>query len=127
MKNVRSWNEALDHGCEPRQYPYSGGEVPLGTIEAVLDFKIWARKTMGISCYFTAQNSGQKFLLTVYRDRKDQRYRIKDCPIDFVCCPVGPGYVYRLEVGLNGKGNPALRGAVLMGGTSSVVVENIVG
>jgi len=127
MKNVKFWKEAVEGGFDPGSYPYAAEKVPMGVVEAVLDGKIWARQQMGIGCYFTRVGSGERFLLTVYRNRGDQRYRIKDCPVDFACCPAGAGYVYRLEVELNGKGNPALRGAVLLGGTSSVVVENTVG
>jgi hypothetical protein len=127
MKNVKSWSIALEQGCQPREYPFSNDAVPLGVILAVLDFKIWAKKTMGIGCYFSEEKTGRKFQLTVYRDKSDHRYRIKDCPLDFACCPAGPGYLYRLEVQLNGKGNVTLYGAQLLGGTSSVAVENAVG
>jgi hypothetical protein len=51
--NVLSWNVALEKGYEPRIYPYATEDVPLGEYEAVLNFKIWAKKAMAISCYFT--------------------------------------------------------------------------
>jgi len=122
MKNVKFWKEAVVEGFDPGSYPYVAEKVPMGVVEAMLDGKIWAKRQMGIGCYFTRVSSGERFLLTVYRDKKDQRYRVKGCPIDFACCPVGAGYVYRLEVEVNGKGNAVLRGAVLLGGASSVVV-----
>jgi len=127
MKNVKFWKEAVEAGFDPGAYPYVAEKIPMGSVEAVLDAKIWAKQQMGIGCYFSRVGTGERFLLTVYRDRRDQRYRIKDCPIDFACCPVGAGYVYQLEVDVNGKGNAALRGARLLGGASSVVVENAVG
>lgn len=46
--NVLSWNVALEKGYEPRLYPYATEYVPLGEYEAVLDFKIWAKKAMAI-------------------------------------------------------------------------------
>ncbi len=59
--NVLSWNIALEKGLEPRLYPYTAEHVPVGKYEAVLDFKIWAKKAMGICCYFTQRNTGIKF------------------------------------------------------------------
>jgi hypothetical protein len=64
--NVMSWKEALKKGYEPRLYPFSFGQVPIGEYNAVLDFKIWAKKIMGINCYFTQADTGIKFQLTVY-------------------------------------------------------------
>lgn len=92
--NVLSWGVALRKGFQPGMYSYS--EVPLGAYEATLDFKIWAKKIMGINCYFTQSNTGKKFQLTVYCKFKKGLYRIEGCEIDFVVCPVER--VYNIKV-----------------------------
>jgi hypothetical protein len=58
MSNVLTWKNALDEGHEPRLYPYAAESIPTGQLEARLDFKIWAKNTMGVSCYFTAIAAG---------------------------------------------------------------------
>lgn len=105
--NVLSWNVALDMGYEPRLYPYIGEAVPLGAFEAVLDFKIWAKKAMGICCYFTQKDTGTKFQLTVFRRQRDKSYMIDKSVIDFKMCDVNKGYL--ISVILNGKQKPALK------------------
>jgi hypothetical protein len=83
-----------------RFYPYAFGEVPLGEYEAVLDFKVWAKKIMAIGCYFTQAITDKKFQLTVYCSGTGI-YRIKDCPIDFTECPIGR--LYRITVDADQK------------------------
>jgi hypothetical protein len=107
--NVLSWNVALEKGYEPRLYPYATEDVPSGEYETVLDFKIWAKKAMAISCYFTKKNSGVKFQLTVYRRQKDEQYKLDNCEFDFKVCPVNT--VYLISVNLNGKQKAALKNA----------------
>ena len=63
--NVLSGNVALEKGHEPRLYPYTAEHVPVGSYQAVLDFKIWAKKAMGICCYFTQRNTGIKLLMGI--------------------------------------------------------------
>ncbi|MBN8880468.1 MAG: hypothetical protein J0I32_23190 [Sphingobacteriales bacterium] len=89
--NVLSWNEALKRGHEPRLYSYAAGDIPLGNVEATLDFKIWAQKVMGIGCYFTKMETGKKFLLTVYCHRSGA-YKINGSAIDFSSCPTNELY-----------------------------------
>ncbi len=105
--NVLSWNVALEKGLEPRLYPYTAEHVPVGKYEAVLDFKIWAKKAMGICCYFTQRNTGIKFQLTVYRRQKDKLYMIDESDLDFKVCSDNASYL--ICVNLNGKQNPALK------------------
>ena len=96
-------------GPEYPEYPFIATLVPTGQFEAKLDFKIWARKTMGICCYFTQQRSGRKFKLTVYRRNNDERYMLDGCEIDFTTCETG--ILYMVSVEINGKGNIAFRNA----------------
>lgn len=105
-----SWGVALEKGYEPRLYPYTIEHVPLGEYEAVLDFKIWAKKTMGICCYFTQEESGIKFQLTVYRMPTDKLYMINGCDLDFTVCAANA--LYLITVGLNGKQNITFKNAV---------------
>jgi hypothetical protein len=111
--NVLSWNVALEKGHEPRLYPYATEAVPLGTYEAVLDFKIWAKKTMAIGCFFTQKGTGKKFQVTVYRRQVDKLYRLEEGDVDFKLCPIGAEYT--ITVFLNGKQNVALKNAVRCG------------
>lgn len=108
--NVLAWNVALEKGHEPRLYPYATEEVPLGVYEAVLDFKIWAKKAMGIGCYFTQKETGMKFQITVYRRQKDKAYLLEEGAVDFRVCPVNAAYLVTVQ--LNGKQNIAFRSAV---------------
>jgi len=101
MRNVLSWRVALDQGLEPRVYPYTADKVPIGTMQAKLDFKIWSKKTIGINCYFTSQSTGQKFQLTVFRNELTKEYIIKGGTLDFAICPIE--IVYQIEVGVNAK------------------------
>lgn len=109
--NVLSWNQALADGREPSLYLYESKEVPLGEYKARLDFKIWAKRTMGISCYFTQQDTGIKLQLTVYRRHSDELYKLEGGSIDFKTCPISS--LYDIKVELNGRGNTAFRHAAI--------------
>lgn len=108
--NVLAWNVALEKGHELRLYSYATEDVLLGVYEAVLYFKIWAKKTMGISCYFTQKDTGAKFQITVYRRQTDKAYMLEEGSVDFRICPINADY--RITVQLNGKQNIAFRNAV---------------
>jgi len=108
-RSVLSWNVALEKGYEPRLYPYATDHVPLGEYEAILDFKIWAKKAIAICCYFTQKDTGIRFQLTVYRRQKDELYRLDEGDIDFKVCPVNT--VYFISVNMNGKQKSALKNA----------------
>lgn len=100
--NVLSWNQALGMGHHPALYPFIATLVPTGKFEAVLDFKVWAKKTMGICCYFTHAETEKKFQLTVYRRKSDEKYMLDGSEIDFSTCDVA--CIYRVWVDINGKG-----------------------
>lgn len=109
--NVLSWGVALDKGYTPWLYVYAPKEVPMGEFDAILDFKIWAKKVMGISCYFTQMGTGRKFQLTVYLDLRTRLYRIQGCEVDFVQSPIG--HCYQVKVSLHSKGRTVFEKAVL--------------
>ena len=99
--NVLSWESALQNGHDPRLYGFKPGDVPIGEFEAILDFKIWAKNVIAISCYFTKAGSGEKFQLTVYYSYKGA-YRINGCDLDFYSCPVANQYSIKVSL-VNGK------------------------
>src|ERR1700748_3040599 len=107
MSNVKTWRNALEGGHEPRDYPYAREEVPLGQYEAMLDLKIWAKNTMGISCYFTAVASGKKFRITVFRRKDDEAYALAGSEVDFKESPLGCSYL--ITVTTNKKNEPVLQ------------------
>ena len=108
--NVLSWNVALTQGFEPRLYSYI--DIPLGEYAAILDFKIWAKKIMGINCYFTHSVTGQKFQLTVYCRHRSGTYEIDGCRIDFANCPTEK--LYRLGVIADQKKRILFKSAMLL-------------
>ena len=108
---VLSWHTAIASGHEPALYTYIGSEVPLGEYEAILDFKIWAKKTIGISCYFTQVQTSKKFQLTVYCNFQTGSYKISGCDIDFAVCPINRKY--QIGVLLHAKGRTVFARAIL--------------
>jgi hypothetical protein len=96
--NVLSWARALRMGYEPRLYHYQPGDVPTSEVEAVLDFKVWAKKVMGINCYFTQVSTNKKFQLTVYLNKEKGNYRLTNGEVDFSQCPCGALYKLRVAV-----------------------------
>lgn len=100
MRNVMSWKQAIEAGYEPNLYPYT---ISPGEYTAVLDFKLWAKKTMGVACYFTCPGTGEKFQLTVYRRQRDCMYKLNKSGIDFTTCPTGVAYL--ISITQNSKGN----------------------
>jgi len=114
--NVVSWGTAIRKGYTPGLYTYEGDQVPMGAFAAVLDFKIWAKKVLGINCYFTAIGSGQKFQLTVYCQRETGLYRIRGGQLDFTQCPVKGTYSIRTVRNMvNGKSRVVFVEAELIG------------
>lgn len=111
--NVLTWDAALAKGYEPRLYPYAANEVPTGEFEAQLDFKMWATRPETIHCYFTQADTGKKFQLSVFKDRKSEAYSIEVGEIDFSDCQ--DGVAYQITVYINEKGWPVLKQAIPMG------------
>jgi hypothetical protein len=111
-RNVYTWHIAIEEGLNPGDYSYDPELVPLGEFEAILDFKIWSKKVMGINCYFTQRNSDIKFQLTVYRQLGTKEYVIKEGGIDFTISPVG--CLYHLNVEENLKGRVVFQDAIIV-------------
>src|SRR6478609_4833958 len=91
-------------------YSYAGDDIPLGEYEAVLEFKIWAKNTMGISCYFIQKHTGKKFRLTVFRQPSTEAYTLDSGGMSFVDIAVNCDYL--LKVSRNDKGRIIFEKAV---------------
>jgi hypothetical protein len=109
-RNVLSFRAALEKGYEPRLYSYDPARIPLGEMEAVLDFKTWSRRIIAINCYFTKAGTGEKFVLTVYGHPKTGRYTLPGSTLDFGQCPIHCSYNVMVER----KGNDAKNKIVLV-------------
>jgi len=93
---VFAWKDALANGLSPGLYSYS--DVPLGEYDAILDFKIWAKKLMAINCYFTQVVTGKKILLTVFCN-EGGLYKVGGSAINFATCDIER--VYKINVMAN--------------------------
>lgn len=109
--NVLSWKAAIQKGLQPGSYPYQPEHVPSAEVTATLDFKIWAKKLMGVSCYFTEVHTGRKFQLTVYCKNATGKYTIDGSMIDFAVCTTG--CIYHLSIALHPSGGVILEKAFL--------------
>lgn len=96
--NVFSFAAAKHRDLDTSLYVFKEHEVPIGRINATLDFKIWAKKVLAINCYFSGADT--KFILTVYCDRFG--YRLAPGGIDFSTCPTGMIYTVDIQF-INGK------------------------
>jgi len=103
MNDVLSWNTALEEGHQPSEYSYQKEDIPVGIFKATLDFKIWAKKTPAINCYFTMVDTKKKILLTVYRRKSDEKYALEKSEMIFSFCP--DDVVYTLATKVNSRGN----------------------
>ena len=101
-RNVMSWNVAIEKGHNPSQYTYHAADIPLGEYKAKLKFKIWAKRVMGISCYFIHEETGKKFQLTVYRQPATKAYTLDSGGMSFDDSAVD--YIYQLTISRNDKG-----------------------
>jgi len=99
---VMSWNVAIENGYNPSLYAFNADDIPFGEYEAVLDFKVWAKNTMGISCHFVQKQTGKKFKLTVFRQPATKAYTLDSGGMSFVESPVNCNYL--LKVSRNDKG-----------------------
>jgi len=104
QNNVLAWGKALQMGLRPKDFPYNADLVPTGLVVARLDFKIWAKKAMGINGYFS-QEGGLRFQLTVFLNKRLRNYTLNNGSLDFAFCPVDCRY--ELKIGLR-KGRPFL-------------------
>ena len=109
-RNVLSYRAALEKGYDPRLYSYDPARIPLGEMEAVLDFKTWSRRIIAVNCYFTKTGTGEKFVLTVYGHPKTGRYTLAGSTLDFGQCSIECSY----NVMVGRKGNDDKNKAVLV-------------
>lgn len=110
MKNkVLSWRQALDKGLNPSAYPYKSDQVPIGEITVKLDFKIWAKKVMGIDCYFSAAEGTNCFRITIFYSSSNG-YRTDKDGVDFSCCETGK--LYRIITAVRKTGNVFIKSVI---------------
>lgn len=100
--NVMSFNNAAKMGYDYKPYIYDPDQIPMGKIDAVLDFKTWSKRIMAINCFFTQVDTGTKFVITVYCSHQTGLYAIKGSGVDFSNC--GVGIIYTVEVARNRYG-----------------------
>jgi hypothetical protein len=97
MENrVLSFRVAISKGYEPRLYTYDPARIPLGEMDAALDFKTWSKRIIAINCYFTKTDTGDRFVVTVYCHNKKGRYTLPGSTVDFGQCPVN--WIYKIDV-----------------------------
>lgn len=102
--NVLSWGKALEMGLRPKDYPFEMKLIPTGIVVARLDFKIWAKKVMGINGFFS-QEGGLKFQITVFLNKQFRNYQLNRETIDFAFCSLNCRY--ELKIGMR-KDKPFL-------------------
>ena len=96
QNSVSSLWVAISKGYEPRLYTYDPAKIPLGEMDAALDFRTWSKRIIAINCYFTKTDTGEKFVVTVYCHNKTGRYILPGSMVDFGQCPVNS--IYRIDV-----------------------------
>lgn len=106
--NVLSWRQAFDEGLNPSIYPYKSDQVPIGEITVVLDFKIWAKKVIGIDCYFSVPEGTNRFRITIFYSSSNG-YRTDKEGVDFSCCETGK--LYRINTAVRKTGNVFIKSA----------------
>jgi hypothetical protein len=107
QNSVLSFRVAISKGYEPRLYTYDPAKIPLGEMDAVLDFKTWSKRIIAINCYFTKTGTGDKFVVTVYCHPKTGRYTLPGSTVDFGQCPVN--WIYKIDVAtIERKGKPSI-------------------
>jgi hypothetical protein len=94
--SVFSFRVAISKGFEPRLYTYNPAQIPLGEMDAVLDFKTWSKRIIAINCYFTKTGTGEKFVLTVYCHNKTGSYSLPGSTVDFGQCKIN--CIYKIDV-----------------------------
>jgi hypothetical protein len=101
QNSVLSFRVAISKGYEPRLYTYDPAQIPLGEMDASLDFKTWSKRIIAINCYFTKTGTGDKFVVTVYCHNKTGHYALPGSTVDFGQCAVN--CIYRVEVAMKGE------------------------
>lgn len=105
-RNVQSFGMAINSGYNPLDYIFDPEKILVGEYDAVLDFKIWSKRIIGINCYFTKLLTKEKIQLTVYGNKNTGMYVVPGTAIDFTSCAVG--IVYHISVTKNSKGKISL-------------------
>lgn len=97
QRNIYSFKGAIEAGLNPKEYKYGKDVVPIGTFEAVLDFKIWAYGDMpAVTCYFTMAG-GEKVRVNVFRN-KEEEYIPGQGSVNLRYCPIETKYKVSVEL-----------------------------
>ena len=98
-----TWKMAIETGYNPSLYVFDANEIPLGEYEAILEFKLRAKNTMGISCYFVQKQTGKKFRLTVFRQPATKAYTLDSGGMSFVESPTNCMYLLQVSRRIRGE------------------------
>jgi hypothetical protein len=104
MRNVIGYNTAIEKGLEPIDYSFEGinnffADKEIIEILATLDFKVWSKGAMAVTCFFCDTETKTKFKLNVFRKHYSNDYKLENNDeIDFTECPTSK--TYRLEIKL---------------------------
>jgi len=113
MTNVLSFNQAISQKFNPREYTYDIDSIPIGILKVKLDFKIYTKNAVGVTCYFSLELTEVKFALTVFRLKSGKReYKLPNSNIDFKTCATDQ--LYEIDVVKNSKGNIKIENAKLI-------------
>ncbi|RFS26772.1 hypothetical protein DVR12_03020 [Chitinophaga silvatica] len=110
--NVITYVTAVNAGKEPKAYAFDVHQIPTGEVISRLDFKVWTKKSSGVTCFFCEPDTGRKFRVTVFKDKHSEEYKLYKGELDFRECPVGK--LYRLRIEKNSNGNMSLKEAHLI-------------
>ncbi|WP_431294148.1 hypothetical protein [Pedobacter sp. P26] len=92
----------LEIELEPKNYPYTREDVPLGSYQAKLDFMLWSKSGLTINCFFTLPDLGKKISLPVYRKAANQgKYLAGEFEVRYL--PFGTLLVLTVEANELGK------------------------
>ena len=111
--NVYSFKAAIAKRHSPGLYTYDPEQIPLGEIDAMLDFKTWSKRIIAINCYFTKMDITGRFVLTVYCNYQTGKYEVGGSSVNFSTCATGA--VYHLIIGRNNRGKVILLSAEVVG------------
>jgi hypothetical protein len=103
----KAWRRLVESGFEPR--PYRWEDLPLGQRRVRLEASCWHPEITGVICFFQDLDSEQQYRITVFRNRKTERYGPEGC--DF--SDVRPGTVLTIDISRTSSGQFKIQGAHL--------------
>lgn len=92
---VRKWESGFDLGT----YAYT--DLPTGSRNIVLEASTWNPTQPAVICFFLDLDSNQRYRLSVFRNRKTDRYG----PGELDLSGVAPGEKLQITIHQNGTGS----------------------